>query len=270
MLTREELQEIYRRLAEPFPPEAVERTSAAVTHKGYDTSGIKYQHIANRLNEVLGVGGFRTERTFSVREKQTRSGGVMFEVTCDLVMQLGQWANGQFVAFAEATGTGGHASSTEADAKKGAFTNGFKKTAAMFGVGWQAYAGTLDDDNTPAGDDRHDERGPRPTSATGRPASGLNSGGREAARHGQDDRRDANGAARSAPGRITNAQLGKLRELVDESGGEWPAFREQVRAQHGVNVEFSDTKLASALITELVALVRKRKANGGEHDGRGR
>jgi hypothetical protein len=38
---------------------------------------------------------------------------------------------------------------TEGDAKKGAFTNALKKAAAMFGVGRQAYEGTIDDDNEP-------------------------------------------------------------------------------------------------------------------------
>jgi 5'-3' exonuclease len=148
--TREDLRAIYVELAKPFPDTAVERTKAAVTRKGYDTTGIKYQYIVNRLNEVLGVGCFRVTREFSTREKQTRSGYPMVEATCDLTMQLGQWVDGEFAPFAEAVGTGGHASNNEADAKKGAFTNGFKKVAAFFGVGWQAYAGTIDDDNAPA------------------------------------------------------------------------------------------------------------------------
>ena len=42
---------------------------------------------------------------------------------------------------------------TYADALKGAITNGFKKTAAFWGVGRDAYAGTIDDDNTPLPDD---------------------------------------------------------------------------------------------------------------------
>lgn len=141
---------IYEMLSAPFPDEAIERTSRKKTGKGYDTTGIKYQYIVNRMNEVLGLGGVRTTPTYSARETRARSGRSMYEVACDLVMQLGTWADGEFTPFAEATGTGGHASTNEADARKGAYTNGYKKVAAFFGCGWQAYAGELDDDNTPA------------------------------------------------------------------------------------------------------------------------
>lgn len=146
----EQRKEIYRALSAPFPDEAIERTYAAQTRKGYDTTGIKYQYCVNRLNEVLGVGGFRTERAFRTRESQSRSGQTMYDVVCDVRVWLGVWDNGSFVPFAEAQGTGGHKSGSEADAEKGAYTNGFKKCVAMYGVGRQAYEGTLDDDNVPA------------------------------------------------------------------------------------------------------------------------
>jgi hypothetical protein len=44
---------------------------------------------------------------------------------------------------------GGPLASSEADARKGSYTNAFKKAAAFFGVGRQAYEGSLDDDNLP-------------------------------------------------------------------------------------------------------------------------
>jgi hypothetical protein len=67
---------------------------------------------------------------------------------------LGEWRDGAFATFAEAIADGGHTAMTEADARKGAFTNGFKKAAAFFGVGRQAYEGTLDDDSVPADEAR--------------------------------------------------------------------------------------------------------------------
>lgn len=143
---------IYELLSAPFPDEAIERASRHKTGKGYDTTGIKYQYVVNRLNEVLGLGGFRVVPTYALRETKARNGRVMYEITCDIVMQLGQWDGGEFMPFAEARGTGGHSSLNEADAKKGAFTNGFKKVAAFFGCGWQAYAGVIDDDNEPQED----------------------------------------------------------------------------------------------------------------------
>ena len=250
MFTSEQLREIYRRLAEPFPEEAIERTRADVTKKGYDTSGIKYQYVVNRLNEVLGVGGFRVTREFALRERQSRSGYPMVEATCDLTMQLGQWVDGQFQPFAEATGTGGHVAASEADAKKGAFTNGFKKVAAFFGCGWEAYAGRLDDDSLPPEDARgvvdRPARAPKPRAAAQPPQEHAGPTGN-------------NGGA-SDNGRITSAQVAKLREIIAQRGGDWAAYREDVRQKHGINIEYADRRLASELIRGLLAA--SRRGNG--------
>jgi hypothetical protein len=54
---------------------------------------------------------------------------------------------GYVLTWAESFATGGHTSMNEADARKGAFKNGLKKSAAMLGCGRPAYEGTLDDDN---------------------------------------------------------------------------------------------------------------------------
>ena len=56
----------------------------------------------------------------------------------------------QFIVFAEWLADGGHVASSEADARKGAYTNAFKKAAAFFGCGNAAYEGSIDDDNIPA------------------------------------------------------------------------------------------------------------------------
>jgi hypothetical protein len=58
-MTNEEKKKIYQQLAAPFPEHCIQRTEGRLTGRGYDTSGIGYQHIANRLNEVLGVGGWQ-------------------------------------------------------------------------------------------------------------------------------------------------------------------------------------------------------------------
>ena len=59
-MTNEEKKKLYAALSAPFPEEAIERTDGKLTGKSYSTTGIKYQYVANRLNEVLGVGGWRT------------------------------------------------------------------------------------------------------------------------------------------------------------------------------------------------------------------
>jgi hypothetical protein len=151
-MTVDDRKTIYMALAAPFPEEAIERSDGRVTGKGYSTTGIKYQYVVNRLNDVLGLGGFRVNRITTVRESTTSKGRTVFEATCEVRILLGEWREGSFVPFAEAIADGGHTATAEADARKGAFTNGFKKAAAFFGVGRQAYEGTLDDDSLPAED----------------------------------------------------------------------------------------------------------------------
>ena len=148
-MTPAEKKAIYAALAAPFPENCIQRTSGQQTGRGYDTAGIGYQHIANRLNEVLSVGGWRAHRTVTVKEITRSNGRPAYEAICDITLELGEWIDGQFVVFAESLADGGHVASSEADARKGAYTNAFKKAAAFFGVGRQAYEGTLDDDNLP-------------------------------------------------------------------------------------------------------------------------
>jgi hypothetical protein len=148
-VTFDEKKKIYQQLAAPFPEHCIQRTDGSVTGKGYSTSGIGYQHIANRLNEVLGVGGWRAHRTVTVKEIVRSNGRPAFEAICDITLELGEWVDGDFAVFAESLADGGHVASSEADARKGAYTNAFKKAAAFHGVGRQAYEGSLDDDNVP-------------------------------------------------------------------------------------------------------------------------
>ena len=241
MYTKEELKDIYVKLSKPFSEEAIERTEAKVSGKPYATTGIKYQYIVNRLNETLGVGSFKVNHKFEIRERQSKNGNALFEAICDLVLQLGKWEAGQFLPFAEATGTGGHIGSTLADAKKGAFTNGFKKVAAFFGCGWQAYAGCLDDDNQPypteVKDPFHE--------------------------HFNQTKEPTNGN-----GRITNSQLEKIQELVSEVGnGDFKDFKQYIKEQYNSTLEYLDKRTASSIISELINISRKQgNSNGGYYE----
>lgn len=151
-MTNEEKKKIYAALAAPFPDHCIQRTEGRVTGRGYDTTGIGYQFIANRLNEVLGVGGWRAHRTVSVKEITRSNGRPAYEAICDITLELGEWIDGTFVVFAESLADGGHVASSEADARKGSYTNAFKKASAFFGAGRQAFEGTLDDDSIPTND----------------------------------------------------------------------------------------------------------------------
>jgi Rad52/22 family double-strand break repair protein len=229
------MKNIYTELSKPFPDSAIERTKGSETRKGYDTTGIKYQYIVNRLNEVLGVGGFRVEREFSIIEKTAHSGKPMFEATCDILMQLGSWAEGDFIPIAEAVSTGGHTSGNIADAKKGSFTNGFKKAAAFFGCGWQAYAGALDDDNIPQQQQVGD----------GRPVVGGSAP------------QNKQVVTNTSSGRVTHAQMGKLRQLVDQMNGNWADYKAHVKTRLNKQIQYISKREASTLIDELIKRERR-------------
>jgi len=138
---------ILKELSEDLPEEAVERTKTKETHKGYDTTGYKYQYLVDRFNEVLGIPGWGFEHKILKEEQGHWGNGKPFwdittEVTIAIIPPDGSPAHIRKCV-------GGHVSSTYADALKGAVTNGFKKTSAFFGVGAKAYAGIIDDDNVP-------------------------------------------------------------------------------------------------------------------------
>lgn len=133
-------QEVYQKLSAPFSQDAIQRTKKEETRKGYDTTGIGYQYCVNRFNEVLGLDGWGYDYSV-IKEKEGtfKSGTSFFEMTVEVAIWVGCKDNVRKCV-------GGHISSSYSDALKGAITNAFKKTAAFWGVGKQAYEGTLDDD----------------------------------------------------------------------------------------------------------------------------
>lgn len=232
-MTKEERQKIYEALAAPFSEAAIERSDGRVTGRGYDTTGIKYQYVVNRLNEILGVGGYRVERSVKIRETTTAKGRPAFEATCEVKVTLGEWIDGQFAPFAEAIGDGGHTSTSEADAIKGSFTNGFKKCVAFFGVGKQAYEGTLDDDNLPAAEVAHPAQPPsaqRSKAAAPIPPSPQGPPPRN---------------------RLTAKQLSAIWAIARRRGFEETAFRESVKKRFGAQPEYLTAVQASDLIGAL-------------------
>lgn len=255
-------RKIYAALAANFPESCIQRTEGRLTGRGYDTSGIGYQHIVNRLNEVLGLGCFRAHRTVSVKEVKRSSGRPAFEAICDLTLELGQWLEGKFIVFAESLADGGHVGSSEADARKGAYTNAFKKAAAFHGVGKQAYEGTLDDDNVPteeygaksATHPTHTSHiGPVPASPAPvashasmatqpqqTPPGYIRTGAPVDTRPTQQERN-----------RLSSKQLAAIWSIARKLGVEQSSFRGKVKAQYGCQLEFLSRQQASELITTL-------------------
>ena len=125
---------------------------------------------------------------------------------------------------------------TEADARKGSYTQAIKKSAAIIaGTGRQAYEGTLDDDNAaiPA----------RAATDRPRPAPG-------------------HGGGNGHNGRITVEQLEELKALVAGLGSEWPSFRSYIREERGVQVEYLDSVAGNEIIADLTSRTTRRGSNG--------
>jgi hypothetical protein len=256
-VTNDEKKKLYAALSAPFGQEAVERTDAKITGRGYSTTGLKYQFVVNRLNECLGgVGGFRAHRTVTVKEITRSNGRPAFEALCDLTLELGSWSpEGKFVVFAEALADGGHIAASEADARKGSYTNAFKKAAAFFGVGRQAYEGTLDDDNVPSEVEEHSTptmmvvRAPAPAVVTlpSSPSGYTRTPAPQEARSSAADRN-----------RLSSKQLAAIWSIARKLGIEQSGFRAQIKATHGVQLEFLPRNVASMVITAL-----QGQLNGG-------
>ncbi|WP_242370666.1 Rad52/Rad22 family DNA repair protein [Anaeromyxobacter sp. SG26] len=251
-MTHDEKKKIYAALAAPFPENAIQRTEGRITGRGFDTTGIGYQFICNRLNEVLGVGGWRAHRTVTVKEITTAKGRPAFEAICDLTLELGSWENGEFVVFAESLADGGHTSMSEADARKGAFTNALKKAAAMFGCGRQAYEGTLDDDNVPqeVPADPPAPLPPPPHPAV-RPAPTM-----------------ASVTPQRSPApqrsRLTSKQLSAIWAIGRKLGYEQQALRQHIKTTFGVQPEFLSREQASQAIGALSAQAGNGHDTSGE------
>ena len=298
-MTHEEKTKLYTALSAPFPETCVQRTDGHQTGRGYNTSGIGYQHIVNRLNQVLGLGGFRAERTMTTREMTSAKGRPVFEAICELKLQLGEWLDGKFVPFAEAIGDGGHTSVSMADAIKGAFTNGLKKAAAFFGCGRQAYEGTLDDDSI-SDEQRIDDafRGPAPAASRGlalpptaasRPLPAATTSPPPNLEEPPNTKPQAPSATTirssqltptgGAPprNRLTSKQLGALWAISKRLGYEQRDFRSYTRDLFGVQPEFLTRDQASEIIGTMGnganangATSSSSNGNGHEHAGRAR
>jgi Rad52/22 family double-strand break repair protein len=264
-MTNEEKKKLYAALSAPFLEEAIERTDGRVTGRGYSTTGIKYQYVVNRLNEVLGIGCYRAHRTVTVKEMQTAKGRPAFEAICDLTLELGTWENGEFVCWAESLADGGHTSMSEADARKGAYTNAFKKAAAFFGVGKQAYEGSIDDDNTPpeaTGEDIVRIPPPQQPQAPQRqepvPSASL------PASQPQQPLATRPSLIPAAPARnrLTSKQLAALWAMARKLGLDQSQFRQAIKQREGVQPEFLSRDAASRLISEMSARLGNGHADG--------
>ena len=137
-------KEIIEQLSEKLSDDAIQRTDGAKTKKGYNTTGYGYQASVDRFNEVLGEDWNFSWEIIHEETGSYKSGMPYIAITVKVSIGIKDKQIRSCV--------GGHTASNYADALKGAITNGFKKTAAFWGVGRDAFAGTIDDDNEPLPD----------------------------------------------------------------------------------------------------------------------
>lgn len=251
-MTNEEKKKIYAALAAPFPEHCIQRTDGSVTGKGYSTTGIGYAFITARLNEVVGLGNWRAHRTVTVKPITRSNGRTAFEAICDITLELGEWIDGNFVTWAEALSDGGHVASSEADARKGAYTNALKKAAAMFGCGRQAYEGTLDDDNLPA---EHNTEGvtvttlPTPAPQPVRPAPAP------------QQMAQAPRPPSSPRTRLTSKQLSAIWAIGRKLGYEQGQLRSYIKQTFNTQPEFLTREQAS----QIIGTMSVKAGNGQDH-----
>ena len=139
---------VYSELSALLPKEAIQKADKMETKKGYSTTGYSSQYIVNRMNEVLGIDGWNADYKIKATHRGVfASGKPYIDLTVETTITVYLKGTESIVSLTRKA-IGGHVSSVYEDAFKGANTNSFKKAAALFGIGNQAYLGILDDDAT--------------------------------------------------------------------------------------------------------------------------
>jgi len=125
-MTVKTFKEAYKQLSEPFDLSAYSIDSS----RGFDLSSLKAQYMVERLNEVMGIEGWKLTGTHQVVDK-----GILFLGT--LTLTLGDKSISQ-----EGIGFSSNGKNT-GDAYKGSITDCLSKTASWFGVANEAFKGNV-------------------------------------------------------------------------------------------------------------------------------
>jgi len=259
-MTSAEKKAVYAALAKPFDEHCIQRTEGRLTGRGYDTASIGYIHVVARLNEVLGIGSWRAHRTVNVKEITRSNGRPAFEAICDITLELGEWVDGNFIVFAESLADGGHVASSEADARKGSYTNAFRKACSFFGIGKQAWEGSLDDDNLPGEQVLEVVQRPvqraAPAQAPVQPV--------DPTQNTQAAPPAARPVSTQPRNRLTSKQLGALQAISRKLGMDHGGLRAISKQRFNAQPEFLTRDQASQLIASMSAQLN---GNGQDRDG---
>jgi len=155
-MTQEEadrlLKEVAEQVRELNNTPAIQRTYTSDrngikgTGKGYNTTGYGIDWLWELLINKFGPSYIRT--TISDKEIEagvTARGRDKYIVSLRATIQIADGAE----ILAECSAYGGHDAFLRGDALKGAETNAQKKALSKWGIGIDAYKGTLDDDSHP-------------------------------------------------------------------------------------------------------------------------
>jgi len=130
-----------------LPPEAIQRSYGVDTHKGYDTTGYGIDWLWELLVAEFGPSAIiASVADVQWEETETKSGRRKYVASLRSTIRI---MGEESEVLAEASAFGGHEAFLRGDALKGAETNALKKALARWGIGIEAYKGTIDDDNKP-------------------------------------------------------------------------------------------------------------------------
>lgn len=122
-------KDIYEKLSADFPKEAYSKDNS----RGFDLTSLKAQYIIERLNQVLGIDGWRlTNSKFDANDS-----GVLYTGTLQLYL------DGTAIHEVDAIGFSPDKKNT-GDAYKGARTDALSKAASYIGVGNDMFKGLID------------------------------------------------------------------------------------------------------------------------------
>lgn len=132
---------LYEQLSAPFPLDAM----SADTSRGFALTSIKAQYVVERLNTVLGIGGWRLSGTYEVtKDSSGNEVGVLFHG--ELSARIGQRTHTiPTVGYSESKRNKG-------DQYKGAKTDALSKAASYLGVGNEVFKGLVDPADLQVGD----------------------------------------------------------------------------------------------------------------------
>lgn len=125
-------EEIYKKLSAPFPEEALSKDSS----RGFDLTSVKAQYVVERLNDVLGIDGWRVTGEYEyIKDKEGTIEDVVFHGK--LLIRIGRlWHIIESVGHSEMKKHVG-------DSLKGARTDFLSKAASLVGVANDVFKGKV-------------------------------------------------------------------------------------------------------------------------------